>query len=133
MRMRLHVLAVTIAAVGALGSGCKDETELGKVEVFSGHNFLRTDKAPTKSIGEDCAEGGQAECKDRGAVCFHYQADPERGYVCSVPCASDIECPESWCCESVVPSMPGSSFCVPPKEWVPAKGTVRRSKSELLK
>lgn len=117
MRIRKSALIVAIAALGIAGTGCRDQNP-EKVEVFSGHHFLASDKAPTKSLGEDCTEGGQAECKDQGAVCFHYQSDPARGYVCSVPCASDADCPVDWTCMSMLPGVEGSRYCSPPPTWI---------------
>jgi hypothetical protein len=70
-----------------------------------------------KQTGEDCTTYGQTDCLS--GICFHYQADPTVGYVCTTRCGSNENCPPGWGCASVYP-MPGETYCAPPSTWVPA-------------
>ncbi|MHB1846166.1 MAG: hypothetical protein ACYCWW_15185 [Deltaproteobacteria bacterium] len=83
--------------------------------VLTEHRFAVA-ASPTKQLGEDCTAYGRSDCPS--GVCFHYQADPRTGYVCSASCQSVGDCPAGWACNEVVPGS-GEAFCAPPSSWVP--------------
>lgn len=102
-----------LALLVASASCAPSEPQNRRSEVFTEHRFLKAQpNAPKKQLGEDCSTNGASECQSE--LCFHTDADPSKGHVCSKACGSDEDCPEAWACRSVYPS-PGSSFCVPPE------------------
>jgi hypothetical protein len=112
--MRFRTCSLLVLFVASL-SCAPSEPQNRRAEVFTEHRFLKAaPETPKKQLGEDCSA---SECQS--GVCFHADVDPGKGHVCSKACESDDECPEGWACRSVYPS-PGSSFCVPPKDWVPS-------------
>lgn len=116
--MRSNRGELLVLALFAAGLSCRMEAEAPPAaQVFTDHKFLKADR-PTKHLGEDCTEHGASACMEEGAVSFHYKPDPEEGYVCSKPCETTADCPDTWGCLSLYPA-PGNSFCAPPADWEP--------------
>jgi hypothetical protein len=116
LHMRFRTCSLPALLAASL-SCAPSEPQNRRAEVFTEHRFLKAAvEAPKKQLGEDCFTYGASECQSD--LCFHVGADPAKGHVCSKACESDDECPQDWTCRSVYPT-PGSSFCVPPRDWAP--------------
>lgn len=101
------VLSVALTACG--GTSIHEERQSDRV--VSEHKFLGA-LVPTKLIGEDCATEGRAACLS--GHCIHFTQVIGAGYSCTRKCNDDMECPSHWVCASV---LPGSRFCLPPRNW----------------
>lgn len=60
-------------------------------------------------LGGDCS-GGASQCSSN--VCLHIRPEIDQGYICSVGCKNDGDCPPAWGCKELYPS-PDGLFCIP--------------------
>jgi hypothetical protein len=114
---------IGLFAMGVLLASSCAPPQQSDPQVFTEHRFLiAAGSASKKHIGQDCSISGASECETE--LCLHVNADPNKGHVCSRACESDDVCPATWACRSIYPA-PGSTFCVPPRDWR-AKATIVR-------
>ncbi len=105
-------LLVAMAAL-ACSPSASSKVDEGPEPVFSEHKFLNAEQ-PTKEIGEACDTYGASECTS--GLCVHAtDPAPDRGHICTVRCNATGDCPNSWHCGQVVPSLV-VRFCIPSGE-----------------
>jgi len=79
----------------------------------------------SRTVGESCAAGGADEC-GLNQLCLHTQPAPTEGWICSLKCRSEEDCPGGsdgrWICGEFYP---GHRACVPPPDWQPRAVTSR--------
>jgi hypothetical protein len=69
------------------------------------------------AAGADCSRGGPAACAS--TTCLKVQPGYGQGYVCSLDCQHDGECPADWRCRALFPGaaarvcFPGSGAAPP--------------------
>jgi hypothetical protein len=66
------------------------------------------------ALGEDSG-GDETQCQS--GVQIHAKPKFNEGYYCSVDCAAPTDCPSTWQCRQIYPSVDGL-YCVPPSTWV---------------
>lgn len=109
---------VASAALAVLGfPGCDSGPEPQPEVVKEASPVVRewrpapTQQVATKTLGEDCAQHGGAECLS--GVCIQVRGAGGSGRVCSEWCQQDVKCPSGWRCVSIVPGST-ESVCRPP-------------------
>ncbi len=62
------------------------------------------------AAGADCSRGGPAACAS--TTCLKVQPGYGQGYVCSLDCQHDGECPDDWRCRALFPGA-AARVCFP--------------------
>ncbi len=117
--VRRKILLLLIVVV----QGCGRDSGVDEPNRVTSRQSLRAATTPTAQVGEDCEANGRTACRPQPGAktgfCVTARTAAGRGHVCTVPCRASSQCPASWICAELTPS-PDSSFCIPPRGWVPA-------------
>lgn len=109
-------LVVAVAGCGRDGApGLDTSAPSLTVRVFDDEGL------PTRQLGEAVGRGGRSECIS--GVLVHASAHPARGWLCSQRCDSSADCPGTWSCGEVHPSL---RLCVAPQSWQPRAAAAQR-------
>ena len=108
---RAALTACAMALLGSCNRAPGDDGADQPPRLFTQYQPLNAPaNVPKKKTGEDCSTYSGAECES--ALCVHTQHDPKKGYLCTVTCKFNSDCPSGWNCIQVYPG-PGAQLCAP--------------------
>lgn len=107
---------VVVGALVALAS-CKSEVEPPSNQLTAWS--VRNNEIRNLGVGDDCRLGGELSCRSR--LCLHTGTEPSSGFICSLYCLSNENCPDRWRCSPFLEQ----GVCLPPPGGDPAPSVPR--------